>query len=395
MNRRTVDLAIVGGGLAGGLIALAIQRACPQMSLALFDAGEQLGGNHRWSWFSSDLDAAGSTLMGDFATRDWQTGNAVRFPAHDRELAANYRSLASCDFDAALRRILPTSAICTAQRVSSLDADGLEMANGERVSAQRVIDCRTFEPTRHLTGGWQVFLGRHLRTKTPHGVERPIIMDADVAQHGAYRFVYTLPLAADELFVEDTYYADHPDLDATVLSQRIDAYSHANGWVGEEIGRETGVLPVITGGDFSAYRQQIAIPGVAIAGARGGFSHPLTSYTVPIAVRTALLIARNADLSGPELASLVEREATKHWQATRFYRFLGQMLFGAGAPEDRFRIFERFYRLPEPLIERFYAARSTTGDKLRILAGKPPVPIAGAIRALLGNQPPLVHEENQ
>jgi len=46
-------------------------------------------------------------------------------------------------------------------------------------------------------------------------------------------------------------------------------------------------------------------------------------------------------------------------------------------------VLERFYRLPEPLIGRFYAGRSTFRDKARILAGRPPVPIGRAIRALL------------
>ena len=63
---------------------------------------------------------------------------------------------------------------------------------------------------------------------------------------------------------------------------------------------------------------------------------------------------------------------------------LTRMLFGAGEPQHRFRMLERFYRLPEPLIERFYAGRSSKADMLRILAGKPPVPLGGAITSLAG-----------
>jgi lycopene beta-cyclase len=65
------------------------------------------------------------------------------------------------------------------------------------------------------------------------------------------------------------------------------------------------------------------------------------------------------------------------------------MLFGAGKPENRYRMLERFYRLPEPLIERFYAGRSTRADMVRILAGKPPVPLAGALSSLVGGGRPL------
>jgi lycopene beta-cyclase len=50
----------------------------------------------------------------------------------------------------------------------------------------------------------------------------------------------------------------------------------------------------------------------------------------------------------------------------------------------------RFYRLPAPLIERFHAARSTRGDRLRILCGKPPVSPFRAMKALLTSRPPLV-----
>ncbi len=43
---------------------------------------------------------------------------------------------------------------------------------------------------------------------------------------------------------------------------------------------------------------------------------------------------------------------------------------------------ERFYTLPDALIARFYAGKSTMMDKMRVLAGRPPVPIWRAIRGL-------------
>ena len=49
----------------------------------------------------------------------------------------------------------------------------------------------------------------------------------------------------------------------------------------------------------------------------------------------------------------------------------------------------RFYRLPEALIERFYAGRSTGADMARVLAGKPPVPVLAAVAALAGGGRPL------
>ncbi len=383
-------MVIAGGGLAGGLIALAVHRAQPRLSLALVEAGETFGGNHRWSWFEGDLAGEAATLLGCFAHTSWSGGHAVRFPGFERRLAADYRSLASRDFDAALRRLLPQEAIRTGSRISAIDAGGVTLESGERIAARSVIDCRDFSPSHHLRGGWQVFAGQAIRCTAPHGLAAPLIMDADLPQHGAYRFVYALPLSETEVFVEDTYYADSPVLDRALLEDRIAAYCAAQGWAGEVVEREAGVLSVVTGGDAAAHRALFATPGVALAGGRGLFTHPLTSYTLPFAAETALAIARVATLEGPEIAAMLDTRAAEHWRATGFYRDLGRMLFQAAEPEQRWRIFAHFYRLPDPLIARFYAGRATALDKLRVLTGKPPVPIGRAVSALLGKGAPLV-----
>lgn len=388
MTGRSCDMAIVGGGLAGGLIALAVKRARPDLSLRLIEAGPALGGNHRWSWFASDLSPEGEALMEAFPAARWDGGYNVRFPGYARHLATSYRSLASVDFAAVLGQALERETIVTSQAVKALTADGVTLAGGERIAARTVIDCRGFAPTPHLFGGWQVFLGRHIRTASSHGIERPVIMDATVEQLGGYRFVYVLPLAADELFIEDTYYQDKPTFDAAALAARVDDYCRPHGWSGQTLGQETGVLPVVTGGDYPRWQAERRIPGVARVGAHAGFIHPLTSYTLPFAVETALAVARHDDPSGPALAAMLEDRAKTHWRRTAFYRRLGAMLFAA-EPTQRRRVFERFYRLDGGLVERFYAARSTAADRLRVLCGKPPVPVGRAVRALLSNGSPL------
>ena len=384
------DIAIIGGGLAGGFIALALARLRPGVAVQVIEAGDRPGGNHRWSWFASDLPAGGAELLEPIATAQWDAGYEVVFPGTSRVLATPYRSIASRDFAAGLERQLPPGAIRTGAPVAQLDAGGAVLGDGTRIAARAVIDCRGSAGSAHLTGGWQAFLGRHMRLAVPHGLTRPVIMDAAVEQLGGYRFVYVLPLGARDVFVEDTYYQDEPRLDRAALSARLDTYAHAHYWDGEIVAEETGMLPVITGGDFGAFQAEHRVPGVARAGARGGFVHPLTSYTLPFAVETALAVADNAGLPGEDLAAMLDQRARDHWRRTRLYRMLGAMLMGAALPEQRYRVFERFYRMPEPLIERFYAARSTPADACRILAGKPPVPLGRAMASLAGTQPPLV-----
>lgn len=153
MTGRTCDIAIVGGGLAGGLIALALHRRKPDISVRLVEAGEAPGGNHRWSWFASDLDADGQALMQPFRKARWDDGYDVAFPGHARRLATPYRSLSSVDFAAALKRELAPDTLLTNRTARELLPDGVILDSGERIGARSVIDCRSFEPTRHLTGG--------------------------------------------------------------------------------------------------------------------------------------------------------------------------------------------------------------------------------------------------
>lgn len=110
----------------------------------------------------------------------------------------------------------------------------------------------------------------------------------------------------------------------------------------------------------------------------------MTSYSLPDAVKYALALARQQDLSGEALAQFSEYWAREHWAQSAYLRQLSALLFAGAEPDKRYRVLERFYSLRHGLIERFYAGKTTVFDKARILAGKPPLPILNAIGVLTG-----------
>lgn len=381
MSSMKCDLAIVGGGLAGGLIALAMARRHPEARLLLIEGEATLGGNHVWSFFDGDIAAEHRWLVDPLVGARWVGGHDVRFPDHRRHLSAPYNSILSAGYDAHLRAALGEG-VLTQATAATMTADSVTLTDGRKIDAGAVIDARGAGDLSALRCGWQKFVGQLIEVDRPHGVDHPVIMDATVEQMDGYRFVYLLPMGDRRIFIEDTYYSDTPALDAPAIEQRIADYAAQAGWTGARvIHDETGVLPVVHGGDFARFWP--ADDPVARAGARAGLFQPMTGYSLPDAVRFACAVADRWPMDGAALACFSRQWAANHWRRGGYYRLLGKMLFGAAAPAMRWRIFARFYRLPEPLIGRFYSGRSTQADRLRILCGRPPVPIRSAMRALL------------
>ena len=111
----------------------------------------------------------------------------------------------------------------------------------------------------------------------------------------------------------------------------------------------------------------------------------MTGYSLGLALQLADSLAAFAGpFDSPSLARWSRTQFMDHWRASGFFRLLGRMLFHAAKPEERHRIFAHFYRLPPALIQRFYAGRLSLTDRMRILSGKPPVPIGAALTAIAG-----------
>lgn len=380
-SKTSCDIAIVGGGLAGSLIALALHMRRPELDIRLIEASEVIGGDHIWSFFGSDVAAGHRWLVAPAVAHMWR-GHDVAFPAHGRALDGRYYSILSETLDRHVRATLPSKALMTGRRVAALTRTNVVLAGGDRIRAQGVIDARGAADLSALDLGWQKFLGQELVLTDAHHRVRPMVMDATVAQQDGYRFVYALPFGEERIFVEDTYYSDGPDIDPIRLRGGIAAYAEAQGWRIEHVVREErGVLPVCMGGDFERYWNSGGTQ-VPKAGMRAALFHPTTGYSLPDAVRTAAMIADLPDFDGEALHDRLFEHAREAWRGRGFYRLLNKMLFRAAEPDQRYRILERFYRLDPALISRFYAARSTGLDKIRILSGKPPVPIGRAIAAM-------------
>jgi lycopene beta-cyclase len=374
------DLILVGGGLANGLIAWRLFQKQPELRLMLIESGDTLGGNHTWSFHEDDLTSGQKQWLTPMVVHRWNH-YSVHFPGRSRQLDSAYYSITSARFNSVLQAALG-SRIKTHTPVQSLTPVSVCLADGQTLTARAVIDGRGVQSSPHMSLGVQKFLGQEFRLTAPHGLKAPILMDACVPQQDGYRFVYTLPLSEDTVLIEDTFFADDEDVDLRKLRENIAAYVAVRGWKVDALLREEfGVLPLTLAGDLQAFWD--ATDGIPKSGLAAGLFNSATGYSLPDAVMLADHLADlpALQLHAKPLFSTIRRHALKRWNEQGFFRLLNRMLFCAALPAERWRVMQRFYGLPSPLIRRFYAARLRPYDKVRILTGKPPVAIPAAIRA--------------
>lgn len=362
------DLILAGGGLANGLIALRLRALQPALNVLLLEADDAPGGNHTWSFHGPDLTAEQHAWLTPLVAHRWE-GYEVRFPALTRALDGGYYSVTSERFADVLQTTLGERLWRNAP-VASLTPQIVTLTDGRTLRARAVIDGRGWQASPHLTAGQQAFLGQQWRLAAPHGLTRPVLMDATVAQQGGYRFVYTLPLTPDTLLIEDTHYIDSATLDPDRARENIAGYARAQGWQLERLEREErGNLPItLTGAPQAFWREAQGVPR---AGLRAGLFHATTGYSLPHAATLADLIAAQPPVSSAALYALTADYAQRQWRRQRFFRLLNRMLFLAGQPDRRWQVMQRFYGLNAGLIARFYAGRLTPMDMARLLTGKP------------------------
>ena len=249
----------------------------------------------------------------------------------------------------------------TKSPVAEVAATHVVLATGERLETRAVIDGRGTNLT--FPCGYQKFLGQDLILEAPHGLTQPLLMDATVEQLDGYRFVYVLPWSERHVLVEDTYYADTPELDLPTLRERIARWVAARGWkVAEVVREEAASLPIPVAGDPPRFDRPVV--GVA-----AGLFHATTGYSLPFAADVAEKICAAQDLSASALTALLGDISRRHWDSQGFFRVLNRMMFRGAKPTERVRIFSSFYKHDEGVIARFYAGKLSFTDKLIAMRG--------------------------
>lgn len=356
-------LLIAGGGLAGSLAALAMARARPDVPILLVEEGEAFGGEHNLAFFESDIDEPDRWLAEPLIGKRWP-GYYLAFPNRTRKVKADLASIAPDTIHKAVLEMLRPDQYRLGARIVAVRENGLILQGGEKIPADGAIDARGAANLSMLELGWAKSLAREYRLKQPHGLDRPLLVDATEGAAAA-RFMRCWPIGEDRMLIEDVQLSELPGLDEDEAGKRIDAYLARRGWAKAKREREAvATLPLAIGGDFSSF-WRVGGARVAKLGLRGGFFHPATGHSLPDALATATLLTQQQDFTGAALHDLFESLATALWRKRDFYRGVNKTLFET-APADRLGYFERLNSLDPGVMARFHGGRSTLLDRRRI-----------------------------
>jgi len=381
------DIVIVGGGLSALMVAWRSLDVNPDLQVTIIEAADVIAGDHTWSFNLTDISPEMREWIKPFIAYQWDQYD-VKFPKRQRTLDISYctgnsQTLRRCVapyIEKGRLKVLKNT------KVQTLTTDTVTLETGETLRATCILDARGFDANEDVILGYQKFVGHVIKSPRPHGVTRPIIMDATVEQLGGYRFVYCLPYSDTEMLVEDTYYTDGANLNSQEVDARLKSYIANNLGVSgyEVIRREKGVLPITLAVD-ARYGMDVSQEhtGPLQLGMTGGYYHAVTGYSLPEAVKSAEVVSQSISQNWPDFGAALRHEMAyhrrDHYLEEKFLRLLNRMLFRAAKPKERYTVLQRFYGLSEGIVERFYRNRLTKRDKLRILIGKPPVPVLKAL----------------
>jgi lycopene beta-cyclase len=380
------NLLIAGGGLASCLLAYRIKLLLPDFDFLIVERNHQLGGNHNWSFHTTDINNSQFEWLSPLISYRWNDHDVV-FPNHSRTIKRGYNTIASVDMHKKLIPIIGSHVLFN-RSIKSLNNKEAQLNDGTLIEANIVINAMGHSLNKDIAIAYQKFLGIEIELNEPHNLQRPILMDASVNQQDGYRFIYTLPFDIRKLLVEDTRYSENILINEDEYLVEIKKYIDSKGWGNYKIiNREKGALPIILNGNYSSFIDK----EIAMIGMKGLLCHPTTGYSIPHAVQLAELITDELSKKGNDVTQKIKQYSIHSWKRDEFFRILNRMLFWACKPLDRYKIFQRFYTLPESLIAKFYSREYSFLEKLKMLIGmmdgfKPPVKITNALKAMYRNE---------
>lgn len=334
LDSHSVDVCVVGLGPSGR--GVAHRCASAGLSVAAVDPHpDRLWAPTYGAWTDELPDWLPPSIIGT------EVSKPTVFTPNERRVDRPYAMLDK----AALFSALSLDGVRVhADRAVKLSAREVELSSGHTITAGVVIDCR----------------GLHAAGRRPAAWAHGIFVDADVAapfvppgecvlvdwrlQHGATNaerpsFLYAVPIGDGTVLFEEVCQGIPGGLRQAELRRRVVSRLATHGVELRDDEESEACHYALDQGPPPAFRRG---PSVVPFGARGGFMHPCTGYSVAASLRLTdtLVEALLAD-SDPIRAVWTVQARTVYWMRKRGLAGLGRL-----TNEQSAATFDAFFRAP-------------------------------------------------
>lgn len=360
---RRQGVLIAGGGVAGCLAALALARLRPEVPLLLVEENETFGGAGFHPFFPVELDPPAMDLLSAIEGQTWP-GFYLAFPGMTRNLKGAVAGFEPDTLHRAMVAVLKPDQYRLGTKIVAVREDALVLDGGETIKAEGALDARGAANLSMLDLLYETRVERLIRTRAPHKLDRPLLVDATIEQNLGFSFIQAFPLSDDRLRIAKLLVSERAQPDEAAEA-RLDHYLSLRGWkTAKLVASNMSARPLPLGGDFGAF-WRIGGARVAKLGLRGGFLDPASGRTVADAARNALLLAEQKDFTGTVLHDLFEEQARNLWRRRELQRSVNAAT-AATPPADRRALMERIYNLDAGTLLRFQTDRLGLLDRRRI-----------------------------
>jgi lycopene beta-cyclase len=371
------DVIILGGGLSGLSLALALARRT-ELSVLVLESRRAYQDDRTWSCFQ-----VGEEVEEAWVGQRWpavevaRPGRSVRFDCSRSPYCAvpagRFYAAVVAEFGACERVELRLGV--QVEAVVELEAGVRVWADGRAEDARLAFDSR---PPGFAPGGLvQRFEGFYLETEADAfepGVAR--LMDFRGEPDGAVHFTYVLPFSARSALVEDTWFAPSSFVAPEPLGA-VRRYLQERDGVSElrVLRRERGRIPMDASLQPPQGRRRV-LP----IGTRGGAVRPSSGYAFVAIQRQSRALADQ--LAGDP--SALQGGVEAGWRRPAWTRFMDGLFLDAleHRPERAPDCFVRLFEHTEPAaLLRFLDGSGSWRDHLAVAASLPSAPFVAQLLA--------------
>lgn len=370
-----VDLAVIGGGLAGLSLAMKLARGGYGGRVVILEPREEYVDDRSWAFWTPTGNALPATAARHWSR--WQFSRQGGEPLTCSAQGWSYAYVRSLDFYRAALKLIasrPNFKLVLGAAANAIDRKGdyaSVATNAGSVSAKFVVDTRPATQDRFSRSTmFQSFAGRELMFEQPRFDDSRVELMTDMRSDAlGFVFSYVLPLSPTHALVEATRFSTRP-VSQALLSTDLDHVLCSRGWSqGEVLRSETAVLPMgLPTPDLAE-----PIPGVVRAGIGAGALRAASGFGF-LRIQAWSDRCARALLRGQLPVGHPAEPKVRGWMDQVFLRAL------ARHPERSAEFFLRLATaVPGEVFVRFMSDQGSWLDHARVIAALPPAPFLQAI----------------